>query len=452
MNFMFWKKAKVAPREEEPSLPTSEVGSRSTPENSISHIYNKMWVDPDLRQSILDIRRMDKADGRVKRIHGKTAREATKGGLILSMTKPDPKVLKVWSEFSKRVGLTAPDKLRSDARGLFMEGNLPFQWVINQQGRVVHGLRMPSETIVPLVGEHGRFDNPEKAYKQVEVYSGKTLAEFAVFQLTLGRIDPDNFDDQGCMGRPYLDASREVWQKLSMTEEDLVVRRRVRAPLRLSHILENASPEELDAYENKIYGEHGEITTDFFSNKKGAVTPVQGDANLDQIADVAYLLDTFFSGAPAPKGLFGYSEGLSRDILEDLKKDFFEEVDALQDTLAWVYEQGFILDLLLSGINPLDHDYTLSFAARRTETANQAADLGLKWQALGIPQDMIYRRLGKDPDKVRAMQKQQAKRGSPYPEGGNGLKPQQGHKPPRVSITPGNAPKGESATAITTRS
>ncbi|MGR4613016.1 hypothetical protein K8Q95_27310 [Escherichia coli] len=34
---------------------------------------------------------------------------------------------------------------------------------------------------------------------------------------------------------------------------------------------------------------------DFFLNKKGSVTSVSGDANLDQIADVSYLLDTFFA-------------------------------------------------------------------------------------------------------------------------------------------------------------
>ena len=69
------------------------------------------------------------------------------------------------------------------------------------------------------------------------------------------------------------------------------------------------------------------MTTDFYANHKGGVTGVNGDANLDQINDVVHLLDTFFSGAPAPKGLFGYSEGLSRDILEDLKKDYFEEIE-----------------------------------------------------------------------------------------------------------------------------
>lgn len=53
---------------------------------------------------------------------------------------------------------------------------------------------------------------------------------------------------------------------------------------------------------------------------------LQGDANLGQIADVVHLLDTFFSGAPAPKAIFGYSEGLNRDIFEDLKQNYFDEI------------------------------------------------------------------------------------------------------------------------------
>jgi len=426
----------------------SEIGHRPTPENSLRHIYNQMWADPDLRAAILDIREMDHKDGRVKNIHGKTARKAIKGGLILSMSKTNEKVLRVWDEFQRKVGLDNPLKLQSDAKGLFMEGNLPYQWVVSAEGRIVGGIRMPSETIIPIVGVNGRFESVTKAYRQIEMYSGQILAEFAVYQLTLGRMDPDNFDDQGCMGRPYLDANREVWKKLTMTEEDLVLRRRVRAPLRMAHVLEGADDSTIEAYRAQVEGDQGSITTDFFLNKKGTVTAVQGDTNLDQIADVSYLLDTFFAGAPAPKGLFGYIEGLSRDILEDLKKDYFEEIDALQDALAWVYQQGFNLDLLLSGINPLDHKFTVSFAERRTETANQAADLGLKWQALGMPQDLIWRRLGNDPANVRAMLFQQAKRKDPYPDEANSLRPQAGTKAPRVSITPGNAPKGESATSI----
>ncbi|MGR4506678.1 hypothetical protein K8Q81_23120 [Escherichia coli] len=71
---------------------------------------------------------------------------------------------------------------------------------------------------------------------------------------------------------------------------------RTRAPLRMSHVLEGASQEDLNLYRAEVerdqaYGNW----RDFFLNKKGSVTSVSGDANLDQIADVSYLLDTFFA-------------------------------------------------------------------------------------------------------------------------------------------------------------
>lgn len=64
----------------------------------------------------------------------------------------------------------------------------------------------------------------------------------------------------------------------------------------MSHVLEGASQEDLNLYRAEVerdqaYGNW----RDFFLNKKGSVTSVSGDANLDQIADVSYLLDTFFA-------------------------------------------------------------------------------------------------------------------------------------------------------------
>ncbi|HRY16411.1 MAG TPA: hypothetical protein P5330_11140, partial [Candidatus Competibacteraceae bacterium] len=275
----------------------------------------------------------------------------------------------------------------------------------------------------------------------------RQIATFPLWQLTLERLSPDSLDDHGALGRPYLDATRAAWRMLTMTEQDLVIRRRQRAPLRFAHVLEGATPEQLAAYKSTVEFEQGvdSICTDFYLNKKGGVTALQGDANLDQIADVAHLLDTFFAGAPAPKGLFGFADGLSRDILEDLKRDYYEEIDALQDTLSWVYEQGFRLELLLAGLNPNAEPFYIRFIERRTETPNQAADRALKYQALGVPPPLCWDTAGLDPNVVQTAVDAQLERGDPYPLP-NAITTSGGT--PRVSITPNNAPKGESATTI----
>lgn len=419
----------------------SEIGRRPTPEDQIKYMYRTMQVDYEYRATVLEIRHMDHADGRVKQIHRRVARDVVRGGLVLLNNNPNSRIWKEWAGFVKRLQLDNPAKLKSDARGMVMEGNLPMQWVLDATGAVVACVRMPAETIRPNVGVNGQYKDLTKAYSQYDPLTGLDLADFPLWQLTLGRFDPDNFDDQGCLGRPFLDASREVWKKLRMTETDLVIRRRHRAPLRMSHVLEGASADELKTYQAGVEANSDQITLDYYQNKKGGVTPIQGDANLDQIKDVVLLLDCFFAGSPLPKGLMGYTDGLNRDILEDLKREYYDEVDLLQDTLAWVYAFGFRLHLLLAGMNPDAEEWKITFAERRTESLTQTTDRALKLKAVGLPQSMVWEELGYNPATVEARRKSDAKNYDPYP----GTEPQ---STPTVKITPNNGRKGESATSI----
>ena len=424
-----------------------ERGSRATPEASMDYLYRLLWVDPNQRQAILDIRDMDRRDGRVRRIHARVARDVVKGGLVFSQTTPGATLRREWEDYERRLQLNRAEKLRSDARGLVMEGAACLQWVLDEGLNVVAGVRMPSETIIPQVSTNGQFKDVRRAYVQFDPVQGRELAAFALYQLTMARFDPDSFDDMGSLGRPFLDATRETWKKLRMTEEDLVIRRRQRAPLRMAHVLEGADQPTIDTYRASVEREQGQITTDYFLNRKGSVTAVQGDANLDQIGDVVHLLETFFAGSPLPKALMGYASDAARDILEDLKRDYYEEVDSLQDTQAFGYDQGFRLHLLLRGINPDAEDYWVKFAERRTETPNQTTDRALKYAALGMPRGLIYEEMGYNPQDIRAQLDQEAKDGNPYPDPSAIGAP--GRPAPNVKVTPGNAPKGESATSTT---
>jgi hypothetical protein len=437
----------------------SELGQRAHPEDVAKRLMRAMWVDPALRAQIMDIRHMDRMDGRVKKIHLRTSRAAAKGGILLTAPGQSKRLQREFESFANRLHLYRRDKVESDIRGLMMEGNLCMQWVLDSDQTGVMGCaRMPAETIVPRVSANGTFEDTRAAYEQYDLTRGLPICTFGLWQLTVSRLTPDNYDDFGSLGRPYLDATRAVWRKLVMTEEDLVIRRRMRAPLRMSHVLEGAGPEELAQYRLEVERDQASGSSrDYFLNKKGAVTALQGDANLEQIADVSLLIDTFFAGSPAPKGLFGYSGELSRDILQDLKEDYYDEIDALQDNTAWVYETGFRLHLLLQGLNPDSYDFTVKFAERRIDTPNQRADMGLKLQALGLPRDIVWDAAGVDLAAAKLAKEQQEKEEGPFPEDdGMEAVPGDGSPPspaaPHVKVTPGNAPKGQSATTISTRS
>jgi hypothetical protein len=445
--------------------PSNERGARLASDTALSRMYRRFAYVTELREKILVLRELEAADGRVKNLHGRVCRDMVRGGLVMQFEANAPQSLrKEWREFERRLALNRIPKLRSDARALVVEGNLPLQLVLDDRQRVAAAVRMPAETIVPMTDETGRFTDPARAYEQRDVMTGRVQARFAAWELQLARFDPMSFDDMGELGRPFLDACIDTLRKLRMTEEDLVIRRRQRAPLRLAHVLEGASDSDVDTYRQRVEGEKGEVTTDFYSSRKGSVTAIQGDANLSEIDDVVHLLDTFYAGTPTPKALFGYVDGLSRDILEDLKRDYFDEVDHLQDTHAWEYEACFRVHLLLQGIVAGPDEFRLRFSERRTETPNQVADLALKLGAIGFPPPLVWEEMGYDPQRVQKAVEEWQRQSSPYPAGGPGTSsppvpgtapapPQPGGVPPmpqpaRVSVTPGNARKGESATSI----
>jgi hypothetical protein len=430
--------------------PTGERGSRTPADVALARMYRQFSVSTEVREKIVLLRDMEVRDGRVKNIHGRICRDVVRGGLTMQFHEGGEVLRKQWHAFVANLELNRAQKLRSDARGLVTEGNLPLQLVLDGGNKVVAAVRMPSETIVPIVDDNGRFKDPAAAYEQRDVLTGRVLARFGAWQLQMARYDPISYDDMGEMGRPYLDATISTWRKLVMTEEDMVIRRRMRAPLRLSHVLEGADDTQLETYRKNVEGEKGDVTTDFYSNRKGGVTALQGDENLDHIQDVVHLLDTFFAGTPLPKALMGYTDGIARDILEDLKRDYYDEIDHLQDTLAWEYEFCFRMHLLLQGIVAGADEFTLRFSQRRTETPNQVADLALKLSALGLPPPLVWEEMGLDPLQVLAAIDEWAKRGDPYgatPNPAAGL-PGAPAGVSRVSVTPGNARKGESATSV----
>jgi len=439
----------------------SELGKRSTPESEWRALNRELYVDPDLRQAILDIRELDRIDGRVKKIHSRTARSASKSGLRLQAPSQLTRLHREFNTWLYRLQLHKREKLESDLRGFLMEGNLILQWVYDAN-IMVGAIRMPAETIVPITLGNGRFKDPFKAYKQIDLILGAEIACWPLYQMGRARLAPDNYDDMGCLGRPYLDASRAVWKRLNMTEQDMVVRRRMRAPLRMVHTLEGASKIDMDAYRAEVEQDqsHG-VYRDYYLNKKGSVASVQGDANLDQIADVVHLLDTFFAGMPAPKGLFGYPGDIARDVLDDLKRDYFDELDSLQDNTAQLYQDGFELHLLMQGMNPDNFDFKVVFAERMTDTANQRADHALKLQALGASLETCLEIAGLDTktelEKITAERTARQAEGLVYPDPAQAgpmledADEDDNPATPAIKITPGNGRKGDSATTISTR-
>lgn len=411
--------------------------------------YLVFQVDHEYALVVEEVTRMDKEDGRVKELHSRIARDVTRGGISFTTKDKDlpAKVREEANAFLNRCKFTR-ERLKGHARFLVRDGELPLQWVVDEKLNVIGCRRLPPKSIRPNVDEKGQFRDVSRAYLQYDPMTNREIAAFALWQITHIRVDA-NPDDPGDRGRPKLDASRVTHKKLTMTEEDLVIRRRMRAPQRLAHVLEGATKEELDAYKllNKDALENPlQVTSDFFLNKKGTVQTIQGDADLDQIKDVQKLLEDFFTGTGLPAHLLGYVNEINRDVYEDTLAAYYEILEEYQELLADGYEQGLRLQLLLQGVNADGYRYDLKFAGRKVESDNQLSDRMLKHQAMGIPKSMIWEQLGYDPEQVKKRRDEEAKESDPYAAryegevGGNG-----GGKITNVN---GNRRKKESAISV----
>jgi hypothetical protein len=416
--------------------------------------YLAFQVDHEVAVVLDDVHRMDKEDGRVKELHNKIARDVTRGGIDFQTTEKalPPKIKEEAKGFLRRCKFDRV-KLKAHARYLVAEGELFLQWIVDEKLNVVAGRRLPPGSMRPNVDENGRFRDLSRAYIQLDPMTNREIAAFALWQIKHISLD-GNPDDPGSRGRAWLDASRVTHKKLTMTEEDLVIRRRMRAPRRNLHVLEGATSEELEAYKlrNKDVIENPlQVTSDYFSNKKGAVQPIEGDANLDQIGDVKALKADFFAGTGVPPPFFGYVDEINRDVYEDMLAAYYEILEEIQEILADGYEEGFRLQLLLRGINADGYRWDLKFAGRKVESQNQLSDRMLKHRDLGIPKAMIWGQLGYDVDQVKQTREEEADEDDPYYEryeeegGANGNGNGTGKK---TTIVQGNRRNKESATSI----
>ena len=425
-------------------------GSSVEPSAYWRDLQRRLWVDTDLRGVIKTIRDMDQSDPRVKNIHGTTATYITKGGMSLFGAERDRRIMREWKTFVRRLKLDQIPKIYSDARQFALQGNLALEVLVTDN--TITGIAsLPADTIVPNVDGQGRIKNPAQAFVQWDINEGVKQSTFSLGNLLLARLEPPNYDDYGSFGRPMLDASREAFKRLVFSEEKLVQRRASRASLRMAHVLEGVNHEELEAYKAQIEAaQYAGHDTDYYMNRKGSVQPIQGDAALSDIGDVIHLMNVFFAGAPAPSGLFGWGQELSRDVLQELMGLFFHKVDVLQENLACVYQDAFEIQLALRGINPLDYDFYVEYNEPRTLTENQRADLALKDQALGLPRTTVIRTRGFNPSEIQELIA--AEEASPEafatPQTimtNNGIPPQ-----PKVTISPEAAGRGQSRTDIAT--
>lgn len=364
---------------------TTEAGTSATssPSNELYELYQLRYgrraIIEDIRKLLLDEPRLDRAVW-------KMGREAVRKGVratVESKATRGPtagvarRAQSIIDDTLRDCGIT-PERLRSWAVALPTEGDL-FVQLVAMGDRLVDAKRMPAISMERNTDAQERFFDPDRAFSQMDITTDTAIASFPAWSIVHARWK--HWDGERYGQSAYVQLRRPA-RNLQLMEQAQVIRRIVRAALRLFHQVgskENpGSQKDLDAYKaqnswlTKAAGgfDPKNVAVDIFGNGNTTVTALPGDPNLEKIDDLEHYQDVFVSGTGAPHAMIGLAaKDINRDILKQQIEEWLKEIQDLTDAIAAVVRGILDLALLLKGIDPKSISYTLHFTSNSRETA-----------------------------------------------------------------------------------
>jgi hypothetical protein len=347
--------------------------------------YEMFRLEWDRRTVLREIEQLLKEDTRVKRANRTFAATAVRKGLTVSVTSPVSE--QIAADAQTVIDTLIRDcqvnaKLASWGRILLKEGDLFLNPVIDVQTRRIKNIkRLPAISMQRNEDMMGSFQDLDAAFQQIDPITNDILQRFPLWAVNHIRWDHEEGERYG--NSQYLQM-RGFWKKLNMTEEDLVVRRRTRAPQRRMHSVGTKdnpqSWDEVDKYRarNKLDPRRNQVATDYYGNGLTEVKTLEGDAHLDEIKDVEHLQEVYMIGTGVPLHMIGFGKiGAGADMIEAQEKQFREDTQELRDLIEFGDSSPysglrFIFDfaLALQGIDPAAVDYNIAWYAADTETSD----------------------------------------------------------------------------------
>lgn len=401
-----------------PSQEQQDITAHSTEEiRETDFIYRMLEVETSRRHVLRDVETLLRTDPLVDETNTRVSRKTVRGGIISTVkgsgkhekqlavkkgNKPGRgsqlanKAQEIIDDFFERCKVDA-HSAHWVAR-LIADGDLFLNVLVrmDSQPYIEKIQQVPPAIMKRNEDQFGRFIDASRAFSEIDPQNGLYFTEIipdtAVRHFPLWSINHIRWKYRGGQyGNSQYVTIRKLSKQNATADDDMVVRRKVRAPLRRAHILGSkdapADSKAVDAYkkehrESMLKGKYQPVT-DYYMNGLGDVKNLEGDGNLDKIADIKYLYDKQNTGTIIPKGLIGHAEDINRDILDDQKEEYYDTIEDIRHLLEYGDGGPFsglraIIDfeLLLHGIDveATGLSYDINFRPLRTEDPTEVVN------------------------------------------------------------------------------
>lgn len=357
--------------------PQADDTARDVPvvdQSGYAAVAEKFRSETERANIIKQCRLMYKTESRVEKMHRTLARDTMGNGFKITVTGGSSQAQGIADALQKRLGLN--QKLERYLRLTPRDGDSFLQIGVNDAFEISSFTRKPTLKVHRNTNEADQFEDAARAFWMADqlynpAEAPKNAIWFAEWEMVHARWQ---WDEESRYGTPMMASSIGAFKRVTEGDIDVSVRRKTRAGMRYHHWVEG------DEADIKKYKETNKAAlnnplaaqADFFSNKKGGIETVQGDARLNEIEDLRYNVATLLGGGEVPAELMFYGGELNRDILSEKKTSYAE---ILRQVREWTSED-IIKPLverqwLLKGIMPEGVKYSITWLRARDLTPQE---------------------------------------------------------------------------------
>ena len=366
------------------------------------HVESEMQSLHLRRFKILqEMRRFSEEDPRVNRILYKLSADASEKSFVVNVEDAPGKRARVEAQGVLdrcRYLINDREHLRGWIEALLRDGDLFIQLMVSPEREIIKAKKLATEMTFSRLDGKGNFPEDRKPYYQAKgMFDHELVAEFEEWEIVHAKW---RAEDGNPYGVPLFLAAQKPVKRVDSGEEDMSIRRKLRAGLRF--LITVGTPDnpgswdEVDKFREKnkdTLDNPVNAVSNIFGNGLTDMKALQGDGNLGDKEDIDHFEGLISMVGLIPSALMsgGRESSTNLNVVDAEEEDYARTLLSICEAS----EYGFIRpilnrQLLLSNINPDSIEYSVNWGAQGRESGYRKLQKAALWIRLGFSHETAY--------------------------------------------------------------
>jgi len=348
-----------------------------------------------------EMRRFSEEDPRVNRILYKLSADASEKSFVVNVEDGPGKRARVEAQGVLdrcRYLINDREHLRGWIEALLRDGDLFIQLMVSPQREIMAAKKLATEMTFSRLDGKGNFPKDRKPYYQAKgMFDHELVAEFEEWEIVHAKW---RAEDGNPYGVPLFLAAQKPVKRVDSGEEDMSIRRKLRAGLRF--LITVGTPDnpgswdEVDKFREKnkdTLDNPVNAVSNIFGNGLTDMKALQGDGNLGDKEDIDHFEGLISMVGLIPSALMsgGRESSTNLNVVDAEEEDYVRTLMSICEAAEFGFIRPILnTQLLLSNINPDSIDYSVNWGAQGRESEYRKLQKAALWIRLGFSHETAY--------------------------------------------------------------